>query len=940
ENPVAYVAETKAILNNVLSILVGCPPEGFPGLYDGKSTRKSRYWNTKKGIFGHILSFAGVVEDHAKGTLHFHIILFGSVTSYVLQELGNVAGICKKVQEVLDAIYKAKFTATTNFCNVLTRKLKESTALRHMAKSRITPALLQLTNPISILQAHGVDRRLSTMKKLENITADQRAQTLYHVHHRTCKKGFHGRKRCRFAKKSGVCNGTHCVLLEPITKKASERRGEVASSAIQEQDGVGPNHDDVMVSSENLKEQQQTDKKKDYKIGKLEPIVQPTYCLKSPLDSSIRKPIIVWELDRPVPKLPDGCGSNICWFKQQGFFRLPAGSDKSIRMTIINNFRKLLNDNNDTVEECPYNGAHKIWKFIRVEKIDLVKAFYSQCVEALYTANQYAVDHSVPLFYCTGSHNNTVLLGGIQQSKSAMFYIAPYMAKEKASLAACLTILEQARKEVKKFKSKADDSTMKPQERLAKHFLSKVTNKLNAYTELSDYQTVAYLLQVPSIITSELFNYSEPWGAMNYRKKLIENDDDDKEIYLGYIRNFIIEKGEDGNRDIKMAVPVVAMYFHRGKELAHLSLYEYDAMIQVKPLPMNEEHKNSTRSKWFKFEGGFHLQARFGQTLCAKQRTQIFKGKVPKSAGKRPKEDHPSYSSWKKTANLYANYILTMFRPCEIYKGLQQRMLVTQRFVWDDLLAWIKSSQEDQSVISKFRLMAVDRRMNCLASDFQTKKILSEYRARDADHWSIEDQQQYKRRMEYDKYFEQQSAAAFMDEEDFEARFDELDQRARTTATKMNSDAELFANSASILPQKSLCNAIEGKQRSKYDAAVSVNPQWSKKCSMIHDKHVSTFTKDNDVEETTLSQNGCFHEQNHVTTLSLNKDQVQIVNMYKDYLENPDNPVIPIPPPVVLLTGKGGTGKSFVIHALLEHNNAKETKCVLTLASNNLNAAD
>ena len=53
-----------------------------------------------------------------------------------------------------------------------------------------------------------------------------------------------------------------------------------------------------------------------------------------------------------------------------------------------------------------------------------------------------------------------------------MFYIAPYMAKEKASLAACLTILEKSRKEVKIYPSKAYDQSIRPEERLIKHFFN------------------------------------------------------------------------------------------------------------------------------------------------------------------------------------------------------------------------------------------------------------------------------------------------------------------------------------------------------------------------------------------------------------------------------------------------------------------------------------
>ena len=96
------------------------------------------------------------------------------------------------------------------------------------------------------------------------------------------------------------------------------------------------------------------------------------------------------------------------------------------------------------------------------------------------------------------------------------------MTKEKASLTSCLIILDKSRKEVKVYLSKACDQRIMPKERLTKHFLTKVINKLNAFIELSDYQVAAYLVNMLSIITSEILQYCETYGAINYRSNLIK----------------------------------------------------------------------------------------------------------------------------------------------------------------------------------------------------------------------------------------------------------------------------------------------------------------------------------------------------------------------------------------------------------------------------------
>ena len=84
--------------------------------------------------------------------------------------------------------------------------------------------------------------------------------------------------------------------------------------------------------------------------------------------------------------------------------------------------------------------------------------------------------------------------------------------------------------------------------------------------------------------------------------------------------------------------------------------------------------------------------------------------------------------------------------------------------------------------------------------------------------------------------------------------------------------------------------------------------------------------------------------------MDLNLGQKEIISIYYDYLieeivrENIRAKV----PNIVLLTGKGGTGKSYVIHRLLQIGNQNyiqnecndNVKSVWTIANNNLNAVD
>jgi hypothetical protein len=218
------------------------------------------------------------------------------------------------------------------------------------------------------------------------------------------------------------------------------------------------------------------------------------------------------------------------------------------------------------------------------------------------------------------------------------------------TLSACLTVLEKCRKDVAKYPSKADDAQSNPRRRLAQYFVSKTLNKLNAYQELSDYQVAALLLRLPSQITSDTYDFCEPYGAMAFRKELqasenseiqqdhifaaqndaldrleleqeimaeaTETDTEQQEQEVeeaisnleenncnrqtssllssdrnsfGYVCLYLIEECKEGEIQAKEAIPRVALYHNRGKALRHLNRYEYDALIQqVKEKAKNE----------------------------------------------------------------------------------------------------------------------------------------------------------------------------------------------------------------------------------------------------------------------------------------------------------------------------------------------------------------
>lgn len=50
-----------------------------------------------------------MIEEHMKGTIHFHLIFISSISPYVLQELANVQEICNKVGTTLYSFFTEKY---------------------------------------------------------------------------------------------------------------------------------------------------------------------------------------------------------------------------------------------------------------------------------------------------------------------------------------------------------------------------------------------------------------------------------------------------------------------------------------------------------------------------------------------------------------------------------------------------------------------------------------------------------------------------------------------------------------------------------------------------------------------------------------------------------------------------------------------------------------
>jgi hypothetical protein len=111
---VAVALEFQAMTENILSILVGCPPKSF----HSKQTKSPKQWYFRNhqaegcphhtGIFGDITAFFGTIETQQRGALHFHVLLWGGLTPKLLENSVDFPKLESKISAALDSMYQAE----------------------------------------------------------------------------------------------------------------------------------------------------------------------------------------------------------------------------------------------------------------------------------------------------------------------------------------------------------------------------------------------------------------------------------------------------------------------------------------------------------------------------------------------------------------------------------------------------------------------------------------------------------------------------------------------------------------------------------------------------------------------------------------------------------------------------------------------------------------
>jgi len=868
ENPVAFVQEYKTMLNDVLDILLGISIEdrGYFSKLHSSSKRRSYYFKIKKGVFGHCFAAAGVGEAHEKGTLHWHLTIFAGLSPYALQRFAHLPAICAEISKVLDTMYVSHLPLDVQAGGVMHRYMrgkKTELGIDDELLRTVTPdeTLLARKDPTKRLSSqtdeptfheddtspfhpgsfceHSHEDDLSDIqgafsdddcsvdsvtevspcmppvstqdsgscspnhcvetetnsnygcssvsdeslgiseesvpsygpnfvskKRVDRDVALQASSMNFHVHMLTCHKGSQGKIGCRLCCPSATVEKTGPVMLHPRHSldnpdEPQTPMGEDRPRVWDATEPSGPD-DDLVVPKHHLVD-----------------------ILKKPGQDET---IVVWETKRPVLLASE---------LETDPLLQPDPSAAIVRV-----LRSLL-------MTVPSFGANNklFWNWIdKVATQEQLLDIFQHLKTALPAANGFIASFSPIISLCTGAHNNASLLGSLNQSMSALFYLIPYQSKSKFPLMGCLSIIDHAIEHIKKYKSTASDSGAR--DRTVKHLLTRIINRIHLQIEMSDYQMAAALLDLPSMIYSDPYCLGCPTSirALIAQLKLVpategspltficqqrredivtdsalaqtdpamqdqsltteetlldtlsdgEDNHSDPETLeddaqtpalpsellhpLGYTRKvYVVFPNETSDKPGETIVlPVSAFYLYRGEALKDMNYYEYLACVEFKnkkPRSVARDATDKRLQEHFRFDPTFAAPDSCHHVLRRKQHTPLIKGRMPRHPGTKPANG--STTRWQTQADSYASFYLTLFRPENAHSNFG--------YSWVDLEDFVSHLQNDNRIISKFRLIMMHQHMAGLKKNNKLGKMTLQYRGRGRDLWTTRQRQLYEK---------------------------------------------------------------------------------------------------------------------------------------------------------------------------------------------------
>jgi hypothetical protein len=208
-----------------------------------------------------------------------------------------------------------------------------------------------------------------------------------------------------------------------------------------------------------------------------------------------------------------------------------------------------------------------------------------------------------------------------------------------------------------------------------------------------------------------------------------------------------------------IAVPQYTHYMFRGEQLALMNYYEWCAIIKIVPKengasttgPAGQSHQTGNAAGWrdfscssrgrkknavYEFAEGHPLCGHYVQRIRSKLLCPILAGGPP-PVYPNPPTGVPS-ARWRKKAETFARYNLTLFKPWDIHTGLAWNGNLSAWDAFGDFINEIDPHPDSgriPSFVDVCRFRTICNVASALRVNVKRKKLLTMYRCRDARVW-------------------------------------------------------------------------------------------------------------------------------------------------------------------------------------------------------------
>ena len=479
-----------------------------------------------------MLACYGTNEDHLKGTLHFHLAIYGGIGPDVLQDYATVQEICDAISETLDSTHNTFIPDSIHVEHQMRDVMEEHR--KPYEPSRCDRGHCFQGN---IDWMSGAKDRCAagfSTAILKSELGHQTATQMRHKHMMTCRKGFNGCTGCRLCQPKEILPYTALVELEIMPREIDPSNGKETE--------VGCLVHDVPAGS-LLVAQERINRTNDRSCFYLDPLEQR--------DTEL----VVWEVARNVVRLNlkaiknEGAVSSQLQNEGAVYSELQEKTSFLVRKKQLAEFARLAGQAEDR------NVAKSFLDFVKEKDDAEIDEMYQQIYSKLPLASGYVVESNPILSMCSASHNACLLLGSLEQGNASLFYVANYIGKNKIALEQCLTVLDKAHQHIQEHPSKASQGPAGGTAlRAAMHLLERTLNKVNLLMEVTDYQIAASLLELPTEVTSETFaffdsNARAAFVDFDMARKHIENELDQEIIRFEAMLSSKEETEQDSSHD-------------------------------------------------------------------------------------------------------------------------------------------------------------------------------------------------------------------------------------------------------------------------------------------------------------------------------------------------------------------------------------------------------